>query len=115
MEVLHGDCREVLRSLGAASVDLAYLDQPFFTQKTHSLSTRDNSAAYSFEDRWASLDDYLAFMAEVLQACRRVLKNTGSIFLHCDRSAAHHLRLLLDQVFDAENFRSEIIWAYRRW
>ena len=53
MEVLHGDCREVLRSLGAASVDLAYLDPPFFTQKTHSLSTRDNSAAYSFEDRWA--------------------------------------------------------------
>ncbi|MBM4458511.1 MAG: site-specific DNA-methyltransferase [Chloroflexi bacterium] len=115
MGVLQGDCREVLKSLGAASVDLAYLDPPFFTQKTHSLSTRDNSAEYSFEDRWASLDDYLAFMREVLQACHRVLKETGSIFLHCDRSAAHHLRLLLDQVFGADNFQSEIIWAYRRW
>ncbi len=115
MGVLHGDCRDVLKSLGAASVDLAYLDPPFFTQKTHSLSTRDNSAEYSFEDRWASLDDYLAFMAEVLQACRRVLRETGSIFLHCDRSASHHLRLLLDQVFGADNFQSEIIWVYRRW
>jgi site-specific DNA-methyltransferase (adenine-specific) len=99
MGVLCGDCREILKTLGDASVDLTYLDPPFFTQKTHALITRDNSAEYSFEDRWASLDDYLAFMAEALQACRRVLKETGSIFLHCDRSAAHHLRLLLDQVF----------------
>ena len=115
MDVLRGDCREVLKSLGDASVDLAYLDPPFFTQKTHALSTRDNSAEYAFEDRWGSLDDYLALMREVLQACRRVLREAGSIFLHCDRSAAHHLRLLLDQVFGTENFQSEIIWAYRRW
>jgi len=115
MGVLLGDCREVLRSFSDASVDLVYLDPPFFTQKTHSLSPRDNGAEYSFEDRWDTLDDYLAFMREVLQACRRALKETGSIFLHCDRSAAHYLRLLLDQVFGAENFQSEIIWAYRRW
>jgi site-specific DNA-methyltransferase (adenine-specific) len=115
MGVLLGDCREILKSLGDASVDLAYLDPPFFTQKTHSLSPRDNRAEYSFEDRWDTLADYLAFMREALRACRRVLKETGSIFLHCDRSAAHHLRLMLDQVFGAEHFQSEIIWAYRRW
>jgi site-specific DNA-methyltransferase (adenine-specific) len=115
MDVLRGDCREILKSLGDASIDLAYLDPPFFTQKTHALSTRDNSAEYAFEDRWGSLDEYLAFMREVLQACRRVLGEAGSIFLHCDRSAAHHLRVLLDQVFGTDNFQSEIIWAYRRW
>ena len=115
MDVLRGDCREILKSLGDASIDLAYLDPPFFTQKTHALSTRDNSAEYAFEDRWGSLDEYLAFMREVLQACQRVLREAGSIFLHCDRSAAHHLRVLLDQVFGTDNFQSEIIWAYRRW
>ncbi len=54
-------------------------------------------------------------MREVLCQCKRVLKTTGSIFLHCDKSASHHLRILLDQVFGAENFQSEIIWTYRRW
>jgi site-specific DNA-methyltransferase (adenine-specific) len=115
MGVLLGDCRAVLKSLEDASIDLVYLDPPFFTQKTHTLTPRDNRAEYSFADRWNSLDDYLAFVREVLCECHRKLRGTGSIFLHCDRSAAHHLRLLLDAVFGAENFQSEIIWAYRRW
>jgi site-specific DNA-methyltransferase (adenine-specific) len=96
-------------------MDLAYLDPPFFTQKIHSLVTRDNATEYAFEDRWTSLEDYLSFMREVLLQCKRVLKDTGSLFLHCDKSASHHLHVLLDQVFGAENFQSEIIWTYRRW
>lgn len=115
MNVLQGDCRVILQSLNDSSVNLAYLDPPFFTQKSHSLVTRDNTAEYSFEDRWASLQEYLSFMNQVLLQCKRVLKDTGSIFLHCDRSASHHLRVLLDQVLGAENFQSEIIWAYKRW
>jgi site-specific DNA-methyltransferase (adenine-specific) len=115
MNILQGDCRVILQSLNDSSVDLAYLDPPFFTQKSHSLVTRDNTAEYSFEDRWASLEDYLSFMRQVLLQCKRVLKDTGSVFLHCDRSASHHLRVLLDQVFGVENFQSEIIWAYKRW
>lgn len=54
-------------------------------------------------------------MREVLLQCKRVLKDTGSIFVHCDRSASHHLRVLLDQIFGPEHFQSEIIWTYRRW
>ncbi len=115
MSVLCGDCRLILQSLNDASVDLVYMDPPFFTQKVHSLITRDNTDEYSFEDRWGSLEDYLSFMKEVLIQCKRVLKETGSIFLHCDKSASHHLRILLDQVFGGGNFQSEIIWAYRRW
>lgn len=115
MTVLCGDCRVILKTLNDTSVDLVYMDPPFFTQKTHSLVTRDNAVEYSFEDRWDSLDDYLSFMKEVLFQCRRVLKETGSIFLHCDKSASHYLRVLLDQIFGAEHFQSEIIWAYRRW
>ena len=46
---------------------------------------------------------------------KRILKNTGSIFLHCDKIASHYLRVLLDNVFGMNNFQSEIIWTYKRW
>ena len=53
---------------------------------------------------------YLAMMAVRLVELHRVLKDTGSLYLHCDPTASHYLKLVLDAVFDAENFRSEIIW-----
>ncbi len=53
---------------------------------------------------------YLTMMAQRMCALHRVLKPTGSIYLHCDPSASHYLKLLLDAVFGAKNFRSEIIW-----
>ena len=55
---------------------------------------------------------YLAMMAPRLVELRRVMKDTGSLYLHCDPTASHYLKLLLDAVFGAENFRSEIIWHY---
>jgi len=115
MTVLHGNCQELIKTLPDESVDLVYLDPPFFTQKTHSLLTRDNSTEFSFEDKWSSLKEYLAFMEDILSQCRKVLKDTGNIFLHCDKSASHHLRILLDKVFGEENFQNEIIWSYKRW
>ncbi len=115
MTVLHGNCQELIKTISAESVDLVYLDPPFFTQKTHSLVSRDNSKEFSFNDKWKSLDEYLNFIEDVLIQCRKALKDTGSIFLHCDKSASHHLRLLLDKTFGENNFRSEIIWAYKRW
>ena len=56
------------------------------------------------------LTAYLAYMAARLLACKRVLKETGSIYLHCDPTAGHYLKLLLDGVFGSKNFRNEIIW-----
>ncbi len=70
---------------------------------------------YSFSDTWTDITAYKAFMRPRIEECKRVLKETGSLFLHCDSSASHHLRLLLDEVFGPENFQSEIIWTYRRW
>ena len=65
---------------------------------------------------------YLVMMAPRLLELRRVLKETGSIYLHCDPTASHYLKLTLDAVFGAANFRNEIIWkrtaahsAARRW
>ncbi len=56
---------------------------------------------------------YLAMMAPRLVELHRVLKETGSLYLHCDPTADHYLRMLLDGIFGARNFRDEIIWKRR--
>ncbi len=65
---------------------------------------------------------YLAMMAPRLMELRRVLKPTGSIYLHCDPTASHYLKLLMDAVFGKDRFRNEVIWkrtsahsAAKRW
>ena len=58
---------------------------------------------------------YLTYMAERLEECWRLLKPTGSIYLHCDPTASHGLKLVVDAIFGQSNFRNEIIWHYRRW
>lgn len=113
--VIHGSCIEVLSDFAPDSVDLVYFDPPFFTQKTHSLSSRHNSKVYEFDDKYESLEKYLELIEQALIQSRRVLKNTGSIFLHCDKTASHHIRLVLDKVFGINNFQSEIVWSYKRW
>ena len=55
---------------------------------------------------------YIAFMAVRLIECRRVLKPTGSIYVHCDSHANSYLRMLMDAVFGKDNFRNEIVWDY---
>ncbi|MDD9816351.1 MAG: DNA methyltransferase [Gammaproteobacteria bacterium] len=56
---------------------------------------------------------YLVYMADRIAEMRRLLKPTGSIYLHCDPVASHYLKMILDGVFGANNFQNEIVWAYR--
>ncbi len=114
-KIIHGNCTEKLQEIEANLIDLVYFDPPFFTQKKHSLANRDNSKIYEFDDKYESLEDYLSLIETTLIQCRRVLKNTGSVFLHCDKTASHHIRIVLDKVFGCENFQSEIVWSYKRW
>ena len=114
-KVIQGDCINELEKIEPRSIDLIYLDPPFFTQKTQKLKTRDNFIEYSFKDTWDNIKEYKKYIQERLQKCRKTLKDTGSIFLHCDRSATHYLRISLDEVFGTQNFQSEIIWSYKRW
>ena len=53
---------------------------------------------------------YLTMMAVRLLELHRVLKSTGSLYLHCDPTASHYLKILMDAVFSKENFRNEITW-----
>ncbi len=114
-QLYQGDCLDILKNLNSESVDLVYLDPPFFTQKTHSLRTRDREREFSFDDLWYSLSEYANFIHARLEQIWRVLSPKGTIFFHCDRNASHIIRALLDDIFGSDMFRAEIIWAYRRW
>ena len=56
---------------------------------------------------------YLSYMAERIAEMHRLLKDTGSLYLHCDSTASHYLKLILDEVFGKDNFKNEIIWHYQ--
>lgn len=114
-KIYHGNCVEKLKEIEANKVDLIYFDPPFFTQRKHSLNNKDNSKTYEFDDKYNSIQEYLELVENVLQESKRVLKNTGSVFLHCDKTASHNIRVVMDKVFGRENFQSEIIWSYKRW
>jgi site-specific DNA-methyltransferase (adenine-specific) len=58
---------------------------------------------------------YLLYMAQRIIELHRILKPTGSFYLHCDPTASHYLKLLLDCIFGKENFRNEIVWHYEKW
>jgi site-specific DNA-methyltransferase (adenine-specific) len=58
---------------------------------------------------------YLTYMAQRIVEMHRVLKSTGSLYLHCDPTASHYLKSLLDSIFGKNNFRNEIVWHYKKW
>ena len=62
----------------------------------------------------AQMKAYLTFMAPRLAEMQRLLKDTGSLYLHCDHSANHYLKILLEGIFGTDNFRNEITWSYHR-
>lgn len=114
-KVIQGDCLSILDKVDKSSVDMVYLDPPFFTNKKHSSINRDRTKKFSFADVWAGFEEYAEFMEKRLYKLYQVLKDTGSIFVHCDTSANFIIRALLDNIFGPEQFRSEIIWTYKRW
>ncbi len=70
------------------------------------------SARYAHSD---GMGAFMCFMAVRLLAMHRVLKPTGSIYLHCDPTASHYLKAVMDAIFGWKQFRNEIVWYYRRW
>ncbi len=112
--LLNNDCLKALKDIESNSIDMVYLDPPFFTQKNQ-CSKDSNGTEFVFSDKWKSRTEYLSYLESRLCEVKRVLKNTGSVFLHCDSTSSHYLKILLDNVFGESNFRSEIIWTYKRW
>lgn len=113
-DIALGDCLERIKELDSDSIDLVYMDPPFFTQKMQKLSSNEG-IEFVFDDSWNSMEEYLEYISIRIEECKRVLKKTGSIFVHCDRNASHYIKIELDKIFGINNFQSEIIWTYRRW
>jgi len=107
-----GDNLEILKKLEAESVDLIYLDPPFFSNRNYEVIWGDAGEIRSFKDRWAGgIDHYIAWLKERVEQMYRVLKNTGSIFLHCDWHADAYIRVhILDKIFGEANFINEFVW-----
>lgn len=102
----------------ARQVNLIYIDPPFATgldfTSTVTLPGSDHSIRRTaYRDTWGDLDSYLHWMDETLVALRDLLADDGALLLHCDWRAEGMLRLLLDDIFGADNFRNAIIWSYR--
>ena len=113
--IQEGDCLGILQKIPSNSIDLIYLDPPFFTGRKQRLKDRDRMIEFTFDDLWESNQEYGEFLYVRMMEMRRILGQTGSLFVHCDKRAHHIVRALLDRVFKEDQFRSEIIWYYKRW
>ena len=139
-----GDCLYILRGMNSETVDLIYLDPPFNSNANYAAPVGSEAAGAAFKDTWTLSDvdvewvnlieakhpalhrvllaamnnsdkSYLVYMAARILEMRRILKPTGSIYLHCDPTMSHYLKLVMDAIFGRRNFRNEVLWVYRKW
>lgn len=108
-----GDNLHVMRQLPSKSIDLIYIDPPFFSGRNYNVLFGDKNEIRSFSDIWQSgMPGYLIWLNARLYEMKRLLKKTGSIFVHLDWHASHYVKIELDKIFGVDNFRNEIIWCY---
>jgi DNA modification methylase len=108
-----GDNLIWLKKFPDKCIDLIYLDPPFFSNRHYEVIFNDGEEIRSFEDRWqGGINHYIEWMKERVFEMHRVLKDTGSFYLHCDWHASHYLKVMCDGIFGINNFQNEIIWHY---
>ena len=90
MKVIHGDCLNELPKIDDNSIDMIYIDPPFFTNKTQKLK------GYFYEDIWNNSEEYSKFLYDRIVKMKRVLKDTGSIFVHCDTNSNYIIRNIMN-------------------
>lgn len=130
-----------MRRINSRCIDLIYLDPPFNSNANYAAPIGSIAAGAEFKDTWTlkdvdvawvelidkkyprikhlllacgsdSMKSYLIYMAVRLIEMKRLLRDTGSIFLHCDTYANSYLRLLMDALWGEEHLRNEIVWGY---
>ncbi|RLD65658.1 MAG: hypothetical protein DRI84_06365 [Bacteroidetes bacterium] len=108
-----GDNIEWLKDIPDNSIDMCYIDPPFFSNKNYEIIWGNGAEVTSFGDRFfGGIKHYIEWMKGRVELIHSKLKDTGSIFLHCDHHASHRLRVMLDDIFGEENYKNEIIWSY---
>ncbi len=109
--ICYSDCLLAMGTMPSESVDLIYMDPPFGSNRTFTSTRKEFGSFPAFDDRWSGgITHYNSWMQERMVECRRLLKKTGSIFLHCDPHSSHYLKVIMDETFGMNNFRNEIIW-----
>jgi len=133
-KIILGDNLIELRKIPDNSIDLIYLDPPFFSGRNYEIiwgdedkkdiAFTDTASSFKsaipltpeeklYEERHAGgIVHYLNWMKSRLIEMHRILKPTGSIYLHCDWHASHYLKIEMDKIFGYNNFMNEIVWSY---
>ncbi len=108
-----GDNLHVMRQLPPESIDLIYIDPPFFSGKQYNVIFGDQNELRSFEDIWeGGLPGYLIWLNARIYEMKRLLAKTGTLCVHLDWHASSYVRAELDKLFGNEMFQNEIIWDY---
>jgi len=109
-----GDNLHVMRQLPSESIDLIYIDPPFFSGRQYNVIFGDQNELRSFSDIWeGGMPGYLIWLNARLYEMKRLLKKTGSIYVHCDWHASHYIKVEMDKIFGYDSFVNEVIWFYR--
>ena len=130
-KLIWGDNLLVMGSLlekFAGKIDLIYIDPPFATGADFSFTTEigdgsiplDKEASIveekAYRDTWRhGLASYLSMLSTRLHLLRELLSESGSIYIHVGVDVVHAVKLISDEIFGVERFKSEVIWHYRRW
>jgi len=113
-KLICGDNLEILATIPSDLVDLIYIDPPFFSNRNYEIIWGDEAEIRSFEDRWeGGINVYVDWMKDRVIELHRLLKPSGTFYLHCDWHAGHYLKVMCDEIFGYNNFRNEIAWCYR--
>ena len=91
-----------MRLIDDEYIDLIYADPPFFTQRDWG----------DFDDRFEDIETYVSWLRIRMYEMRRILKDTGSIYIHLDWHAVHYVKVMMDDIFGYDNFQNEIVWCY---
>jgi DNA modification methylase len=111
-----GDNLHIMRQLPSKSVDLIYIDPPFFSGRNYNVIFGDKNEVRSFTDIWeGGMPGYLIWLNARLYEMKRLLKDTGSIYVHLDWHASHYVKVEMDKIFGSDFFNNEIIWRYSGW
>ncbi len=106
-----GDNLHVMRQLPPESIDLIYIDPPFFSGRQYNAIFGDQNELRSYSDIWKDgMPGYLIWLNARLYEMKRLLKKTGSIYVHIDWHAGHYVKCEMDKIFGHQNFRNEITW-----
>ncbi len=91
-------------------VKLIYIDPPFAT--TDEFRNKEGAKAYNDKKKGA---EFVEFLRKRLIVAKEILANDGSIYVHLDQKMNHYIKILMDEIFEKNNFKNEIIWHYNRW